>query len=127
VEAELGGLGIPYRLVETDALAGLLRADALDTVVLATECVAANGDLAADPGAAPLALLAARHRVAVHVCGTRSTFDPGLPDGAAIATGAATPGDRPLVDIVDADLVTSLTTDAGRWSPPGAGVPIGAR
>jgi methylthioribose-1-phosphate isomerase len=122
--------GIPVTLI-TDNMAGaLMRAGRVDLVVVGADRVAANGDVANKIGTYTLAVLAARHGLPFYVAAPVSTFDPALPDGAAIPieqrSAAEVTGfgdlrwapegvsvENPAFDVTPAELVTALITERG--------------
>jgi methylthioribose-1-phosphate isomerase len=128
---------IPVTLI-TDNMAGaLMRAGRVDVVVVGADRIAANGDVANKIGTYALAVLAARHRLPFYVAAPVSTFDPSLPDGAAIPieqrAAAEVTGFRdlrwapegvtvenPAFDVTPAELVTALITEKGIVDRPDA-------
>src|SRR5674476_1555031 len=75
---------IPVTLI-TDNMAGhLMSRGEVDAVVVGTDRVAANGDVANKIGTYMVAVLARRHRIPFYVACPLSTIDLALPNGAAI-------------------------------------------
>lgn len=121
---------IPVTLI-TDNMAGhLMSRGEIDAVVVGTDRVAANGDVANKIGTYMVAVLAQRHGIPFYVACPLSTIDLALPDGAAIpieeraaeeVTGFrecqwAAKGVQvrnPAFDVTPAELVTALITEAG--------------
>ncbi len=121
---------IPVTLI-TDNMAGhLMSRGDIDAVVVGTDRVAANGDVANKIGTYMVAVLAQRHGIPFYVACPLSTIDLTIPDGAAIpieeraaaeVTGFrdcqwAASGVRvrnPAFDVTPAELVTALITEAG--------------
>ncbi|MDD5332822.1 MAG: S-methyl-5-thioribose-1-phosphate isomerase [Rhodoferax sp.] len=121
---------IPVTLI-TDNMAGhLMSRGEIDAVVVGTDRVAANGDVANKIGTYMVAVLAQRHGIPFYVACPLSTIDLTIPDGAAIpieeraaaeVTGFrdcqwAASGVRvrnPAFDVTPAELVTALITEAG--------------
>jgi methylthioribose-1-phosphate isomerase len=121
---------IPVTLI-TDNMAGYLmsRGD-VDAVVVGTDRVAANGDVANKIGTYMVAVLAQRHGIPFYVACPLSTIDLAIPDGSAIpieerpaeevtgfreyqwaAKGVAVR--NPSFDVTPAELVTALITEKG--------------
>ena len=87
---ELEQAEIAHTIV-TDAAAGwLLEAGRAAIVLVGAERIAANGDVAADAGTYPLAVLAARHGVPFVVCAPLVAVDFDVADGRETAGGAGT-------------------------------------
>jgi methylthioribose-1-phosphate isomerase len=122
--------GIPVTLI-TDNMAGFFmsRGD-IDAVIVGTDRVAANGDVANKIGTYMVAVLAHRHRIPFYVACPTSTIDMSIADGAAIpieerareeVTGFrdcqwAADGvlvRNPAFDVTPAELVTALITERG--------------
>jgi len=134
---ELSRLGIPYTLIADGAAAALMADGEVDCVLVGADRIAANGDVANKVGTYGLAVLAHHHRVAFYVVAPRSTFDPAVPDGAAIpierrpsdevlsiaghrvAPDGATAENRAF-DITPAGLVTAYVTEDGVHRQPTA-------
>jgi S-methyl-5-thioribose-1-phosphate isomerase len=125
---ELGEMGVDYRIVVDGAGPSLIARGEVDAVVVGSDRVAANGDVANKIGTYPLALAAARAGIPFVVAAPESTVDPATPDGAAIeiedrgddevvaiaGRQVAPPGARavnPAFDVTPADLVTALVTE----------------
>src|SRR5665647_2851165 len=126
---------IPVTLI-TDNMAGhLMSRGEIDAVVVGTDRVAANGDVANKIGTYMVAVLAQRHGIPFYVACPLSTIDLTIPDGAAIpieeraaqeVTGFgncqwAAPGVQvrnPAFDVTPAELVTALITEKGVVTRP---------
>jgi S-methyl-5-thioribose-1-phosphate isomerase len=125
---ELGEMGVDYRIVVDGAGPSLIARGEVDAVVVGSDRVAANGDVANKIGTYPLALAAARSGIPFVVAAPESTVDPATPDGGAIVIEdrgddevvaiagrpIAPPGARavnPAFDVTPADLVTALVTE----------------
>lgn len=122
--------GIPVTLI-TDNMSGYLMARGeVDAVIVGTDRVAANGDVANKIGTYPIAVLARRHGIPFYVACPLSSIDMSLENGAAIpieeraaseVTGyretswsvEGVPVRNPGFDITPADLVTALVTEKG--------------
>jgi len=126
---------IPVTLI-TDGMAGhLMSRGEIDAVVVGTDRVAANGDVANKIGTYMVAVLAQRHGIPFYVACPLSTIDLTIPDGVAIpieeraaqeVTGFgncqwAAPGVQvrnPAFDVTPAELVTALITEKGVVTRP---------
>jgi len=123
----LARAGVDHAVV-TDAAAGwLLGTGEIAAVVVGAECIAANGDAINDIGTYPLAVLAARHRVPVYVCGADATVVPGAADGFAatvpgrdLAGTGASAARRPAPpdEVTPNDLIAAIVTERGVLRPP---------
>ena len=121
---------IPVTLI-TDNMAGhLMSRGEVDAVVVGTDRVAANGDVANKIGTYMVAVLARRHRIPFYVACPLSTIDLAHPNGAAIEIEERPPEEvtgfrecqwaakgvqvrNPAFDITPAELVTALVTEKG--------------
>ena len=121
---------IPVTLI-TDNMAGFLMSRGeIDAVIVGTDRVAANGDVANKIGTYMVAVLAQRHRIPFYVACPISTIDMSIADGAAIpieersrqevtgfrdcqwaADGVSVR--NPAFDVTPAELVTALITERG--------------
>ncbi len=126
---------IPLTLI-TDNMAGHLMAQGeIDAVIVGTDRVAANGDVANKIGTYMVAVLAARHRIPFYVACPLSTIDLSVATGAQIpieeraaneVTGfrdaqwaaAGVQVRNPSFDVTPAELVTALITERGIVSAP---------
>jgi methylthioribose-1-phosphate isomerase len=126
---------IPVTLI-TDNMAGFLMGRGeIDAVIVGTDRVAANGDVANKIGTYMVAVLAHRHGIPFYVACPISTIDMSIPDGAAIpieersreeVTGFrdfqwAADGvlvRNPAFDVTPAELVTALITERGVIEQP---------
>ena len=121
---ELGQLGIEHRLACDGAAPFLISRGLADAVVVGSDRVAANGDVANKIGTYSLALAARAAGIPFLVAAPESTLDSSTPSGAAIpielradeeVTGqAAPPGTRALnfaFDITPAELVSAVVTE----------------
>ena len=133
---EMVQANIPVTLI-TDNMAGhLMSHGEVDAVIVGTDRVAANGDVANKIGTYMVAVLARRHGIPFYVACPLSTIDLGVSDGAAIpieeraaeeVTGFrdcqwAAQGVQvrnPAFDVTPAELVTALITERGLVRQPG--------
>ena len=131
---ELGKLGIPHRLVVDAAAPGLIRRGEVEAVIVGTDRVAANGDVANKVGTYGLALAARAAGIPFVVAGPVSSVDPACPSGddveveerdadevrTAGGTLLTVPGTEcrnPAFDVTPAELVTALVTERGVAAP----------
>ncbi len=132
---ELGRAGIPCTLLVDGAVGWLLASGEIDAVLLGADWIAANGDVANAVGTYPLAAVAARHGIPVHVVAPTASIVLATEDGDAIpsemravsevvvAAGVrmAPPGAAavsPAFDITPASLVTTIVTEEGVLRAP---------
>ncbi|MBF0384184.1 MAG: S-methyl-5-thioribose-1-phosphate isomerase [Magnetococcales bacterium] len=120
----------------TDGMAGhIMSLGLIDVVVVGTDRIAANGDVANKIGTYTLAVLAKRHDIPFIVAGPLSTIDLNTPDGAGIPIEER-PSDEvthclgkrsapegvgvrnPAFDITPAELVTAIATEKGVVTAP---------
>jgi len=121
---------IPATLIADVAAGYLMSCGEIDAVIVGTDRVAANGDVANKIGTYPLAVLARRHGIPFYVACPISTLDLQLASGAQIpieersASEVTGFGDvrwappqiavrNPAFDVTPADLVTALITERG--------------
>lgn len=121
---------IPVTLI-TDNMAGhLMKCGEIDAVIVGTDRVAANGDVANKIGTYMVAVLAHRHNIPFYVACPLSTIDMQLPHGDAIpieershdeVTGfgaqrwapSGVQVRNPAFDVTPAELVSALVTEKG--------------
>lgn len=126
---------IPVTLI-TDNMAGhLMNCGEIDAVVVGTDRVAANGDVANKIGTYMVAVLARRHGIPFYVACPLSTIDLAVADGAAIPIEERSADEvtgfrenqwaakgvqvrNPAFDVTPAELVTALITEKGVVSQP---------
>jgi methylthioribose-1-phosphate isomerase len=127
---ELHRDGIPVRVI-TDNMAGhFMQRGEVDAVIVGTDRVAANGDVANKIGTYTVAVLARAHGLPFYVAAPTSTLDPDTATGADIPIERRADrevthlGDRRLVpegvavenpafDVTPAHLVTAIITERG--------------
>jgi methylthioribose-1-phosphate isomerase len=140
---ELAGEGIPFSVIPDNAAGYFIRRGDVDLVIVGSDRIAANGDVANKIGTYEKALLAREAGIPFYVAAPRSTIDPGCPNGEAIpieerdeqevlrADGIddagvvrtvriASPGAHarnPAFDVTPAALVTGIITEAGIVKP----------
>jgi methylthioribose-1-phosphate isomerase len=121
---------IPVTLI-TDNMAGFMMARGeIDAVVVGTDRVAANGDVANKIGTYMVAVLAKRHNIPFYVACPLSTIDLAIPTGAHIPIEERSVDEvkgfrdyhwaadgvkirNPSFDVTPAELVTGLITEKG--------------
>ena len=121
---------IPVTLI-TDNMAGFMMSRGeVDAVIVGTDRVAANGDVANKIGTYMVAVLAQRHRIPFYVACPVSTIDMAVADGAGIPIEERDPREvtgyrdcqwaaegvlvrNPAFDVTPAELVTALITERG--------------
>jgi methylthioribose-1-phosphate isomerase len=122
--------GIPVTLI-TDNMAGFMMAQGeIDAVIIGTDRVAANGDVANKIGTYMVAVLAKRHNIPFYVACPLSTIDLSVPDGSGIPIEERAPDEvlgfrkyqwaakgvsvrNPAFDVTPANLVSALITERG--------------
>ncbi len=126
---------IPVTLIADNMAGMVLSQGGVSCVIVGTDRVAANGDVANKIGTYPLAVMARRHGVPLYVAAPLSSIDLGCPSGAQIPIeqraqselteiagrriaprGVAT--FNPAFDVTPADLVTAIVTERGVARPP---------
>ncbi len=136
---ELGSHGVPHTIVVDNAGGHLMQHKLVDLVIVGTDRVAANGDVANKIGTYLKALAAKDNGVPFYVALPHSTIDwtlksgaaipieerspdevlkmPGrLPDGSVVTVEIAAPGSpagNPAFDVTQARLVTGFITERG--------------
>ncbi len=126
---------IPVTLIADNMAGMVLSRGGISCVIVGTDRVAANGDVANKIGTYPLAVMAHRHGVPVYVAAPLSSIDLNCPTGAQIpieeraaseltefaGRRIAPAGVRtfnPAFDITPAELVTAIVTERGVARPP---------
>jgi methylthioribose-1-phosphate isomerase len=126
---------IPATLV-TDSMVGhMMKAGAVDCVVVGTDRTAANGDVANKIGTYTVAVLAHRHGIPFYVAAPTSSIDLGCPRGEKIPIEERDAREvshifehqiapsgikiaNPAFDVTPHDLVTAIITERGVARPP---------
>ena len=132
---ELAKDGVPVEVI-TDNMAGhFMQRGEIDAVIVGTDRIAANGDVANKIGTYALAVLCAAHDIPFYVAGPTSTVDLDTPTGAEIPieqrpsaevthvggrqlVPAGVPVRNPAFDVTPARLVTAIITEHGVLRPP---------
>ncbi|MBI4423258.1 MAG: S-methyl-5-thioribose-1-phosphate isomerase [Elusimicrobia bacterium] len=126
--------GIPSTLVTDNMAAHLMATETIDAVIVGSDRIAANADVANKIGTYGLAILARHHRVPFYVVAPSTTVDLRVPDGRAIpieerssrevttvaGRELAPRGARarhPAFDVTPHALVTAIITEKGVVRP----------
>ncbi|MFZ5646459.1 MAG: S-methyl-5-thioribose-1-phosphate isomerase [Bacillota bacterium] len=127
--------GIPVTLI-TDNMAGYLMARGMaDLVIVGSDRIAANGDVANKIGTYGVAVLAREHGIPFYVAAPFSTIDISLKSGAEIPIEERSPEEvthiggvrvapegvkvwNPAFDVTPASLVSAIITERGVLKPP---------
>ncbi len=132
---ELQRAGIPVTLQCDSAAASALAAGKIDAVVVGSDRIAANGDVANKIGTYPLAVLAREHGVPFYVAAPTTTVDMQCPSGAEVPIELRDPEEiahtmstrlapaeisswNPAFDITPAKFVTAIITERGVVEAP---------
>lgn len=81
---ELMMMGVPAKLIADNMAAVVMKAGAVDAVIVGADRIAANGDTANKIGTYGLAVLAKHHGIPFYVAAPTSSVDMSLPDGEQI-------------------------------------------
>ena len=126
---------IPVTLISDNMAGFMMNAGEIDAVVVGTDRVAANGDVANKIGTYMVAVLAQRHNIPFYVACPLSTIDLNVPNGAAIPIEERSEDEvkgfrnyhwaaegikirNPSFDVTPAELVSALITEKGIVSNP---------
>jgi len=132
---ELAQARVPARVLVDGAAASLMASGRIGWVVVGSDRIAANGDVANKIGTYGLAVAARYHGVKFMVVAPSSTVDPDMPSGADIeieeraageiwrAAGLDQPVDgfeawNPVFDVTPAALIDCIVTEQGVFQPP---------
>ncbi len=132
---ELAQAGVRFALVSDGAAAGLLARGDADAVIVGADAIARDGAVACDPGGYGLAVVAARHAIPFLVAAPLSTRDGDAADGRGLRAEPrpaeellslrgwqiapdGTPALNPSVDVIPAELVSAIATEAGLLPAP---------
>ena len=132
---ELQRAGVEVQVIADGAAGWTLKTQKIDAVLVGSDRIAANGDVANKIGTYPLAVLAHRHKVPFYVVAPYSTVDMSLAsgeeipielrDGAEVTHLAGQPvapvgvdGFNPAFDVTPNELVTAIVTEVGVLRPP---------
>ena len=132
---ELCQAGLDVTILADSMAASLMRAGAIDLVIVGADRIAANGDVANKIGTYAVAVAAKHHGIPFYVAAPWSTVDPDTPSGDAITiehrdgaemrsfggVSSAPEGARthnPAFDVTPAELISAIITDRGIVRPP---------
>ena len=132
---ELHAAGIPTTVICDNMAATVMSRRKVRAVIVGTDRVAANGDVANKIGTHGVAILAKHFGIPFYVAAPTSSIDLALADGSAIpieerdraevacGLGRQTVPDgvdvfNPAFDVTPADLVTAIITEKGVLRPP---------
>ncbi len=127
--------GIDVTLLVDNAAGLMMKLGRVSAVVVGSDRIAANGDVANKIGTYQVAVLAKRHNIPFIVAAPVSTIDPDMPSGDAIAieerdgseivsvcgSRIAAQGVKTVnlvFDVTPAELVTAIVTERGVLEPP---------
>ncbi len=132
---ELHRDGIPVTLI-TDSMAGhMMKTGEVDAVVVGSDRIAANGDIANKIGTYTLAVLCKAHDIPFYVAAPLSTIDLATPCGDDIPIEERSAAEvtqlaghsiapdgievrHPAFDVTPAELITAIVTEKGIARPP---------
>ena len=132
---ELMRRGVPATLICDNTAAQVMKEGRIDAVVVGSDRIAANGDVANKIGTYGVAVLAKHHGIPFYVAAPSSTFDAALPTGDRIPIEQRDPTEvtrgfgrqtapegaevySPAFDVTPAELVTAIVTERGVHRPP---------
>ena len=127
--------GIPATLISDSVAGSIMAAGKVDFVVVGSDRIAANGDIANKIGTYSVAVLARRHNIPFIVAAPVSTVDFNVFSGEDIPIEERDPAEvagygserwapegvsiyNPAFDITPAELVTAIVTEKGVLTPP---------
>ena len=132
---ELQQNGIPVTVICDSMAATVMAAGQVDAVIVGTDRVAANGDVANKIGTLAIAIAAKHYGIPFLVAAPTSSIDRSIPTGAQIPIEERDPGEitnhlgrqtaptgvdvfNPAFDVTPAELVTAIITEHGVARPP---------
>lgn len=132
---ELMEAGVDVTLITDNMAAMVMGEGKIDAVIVGTDRVAANGDVANKIGTYGVALLAKAHNIPFYVAGPLSTIDLDTPTGAEIPIEERDPQEiikgfgnqtaptnvkvySPAFDVTPSELVTGIITEKGIATAP---------
>ena len=132
---ELQQSGVDVTVICDNMAATVLRQKGVDCVIVGSDRIAANGDVANKIGTYGVAILAREHNVPFYVAAPLSTIDMALPEGDQIPIEERDPSEithgfgkqtapdgvkvySPAFDVTPNRLVTAIITEKGVASPP---------
>ncbi len=150
---ELGQEGVPHAIIPDNATGYYMAKGEIDLVIVGSDRIAANGDVANKIGTYSSALCAAAHGIPFYVAAPTTTIDPDCPTGADIpieereaeevrytwgwddagrfvrvlTTPVDAPVRNPAFDVTPARLVAGIITEKGIIAASPAGIAQVAR
>ncbi len=132
---ELNKMEIPFHLITDSMGPALMRQGKVDLVIVGTDRVTANGDMANKIGSYMLAVACKHHGIPFYVAAPSSSIDPTIDTGADIPieerdgkeittigqtdiAPAKIPVYNPAFDVTPAELITAYITEKGILRPP---------
>jgi methylthioribose-1-phosphate isomerase len=132
---ELQRQGVDVTVICDNMAAQVMREGRIDLVIVGTDRIAANGDIANKIGTYGVAILADYHKIPFYVATPYSTIDLDLPTGGEIPIEQRAPDEignsfgrqtapsdcpayNPAFDITPAELIAGIITERGILSPP---------
>jgi methylthioribose-1-phosphate isomerase len=132
---ELQANGIPVTVICDNMAATVMSQGKVQAVIVGTDRVAANGDVANKIGTLGVAILARHFGLPFYVAAPISSIDLSIPNGTAIPIEQRDPREvshgfarqtapdavdiyNPAFDVTPAELVTALITESGIITPP---------
>ena len=126
---------IPVTLIPDTACGALMKAGKIQRVIVGSDRIAANGDVANKIGTYQLAVLAKHHDIPLIVAAPSSTIDARCPTGSQIPieyrselevlqigkeriTAEGVPALNPAFDVTPAEYVTAIVTEKGVFQYP---------
>ena len=128
---ELAKENIPVKLICDNMAGALMNKGLIDKVVVGSDRIAGNGDIANKIGTYTVAVLAARHKIPFYVAAPMSTIDFSLDSGDKIPIEERSPNEvtnimgklkiapegvdafNPAFDVTPNDLVSAIITEKG--------------
>lgn len=131
---ELARDGIPVTMIADAAAGSLIARGRVDLVVVGSDRIVQNGDVANKIGTYPLACVAKQHAVPFYVAAPVSTVDLSTPSGHAIpieergmeevtelagvrVAAPGVPAENPAFDVTPAGFVSAIFTERGVVAP----------
>lgn len=128
---------IPYELITDNMAAHLMKTEKVDAVIVGSDRISGNGDVANKIGTYGLAVLCQYHKIPFYVAAPTSTIDLKIQDGEKIPieersvkevthiknfsiAPAGVRARHPAFDVTPHALVTAIITEKGVVKPPSA-------
>ena len=133
---ELQNAGIDTTLICDNMASIVMKQGRIDAVLVGTDRIAKNGDIANKIGTSGAAVLAKYYGIPFYVLGPSSTVDPSCPDGEHIPIELRDPDEikamwyekpmapegvkayNPSFDVTSHELITAIITEKGIFRPP---------